>query len=338
MENFKDLIIVKNIKYPIIEFLFGDKVKEHPDLGDPLMNLKKRFYQITIYLSPGDCHRYYSPSKMTVSDRIYLPGFLEPVRPNYLQRHPKTLLTNERVTLVCEPESSGNKKNDNGVLYITYVGALNVGSICLTFDDFLKTNQKITMEELKDSGNFILKYADILIPGLSKIERKKYLFYKPNAPLLFQDIDKDTAEFDIRDMIDIDEDLLRKYNIDLNDKATVNKISLPLKVLKEKLLFESVLKEDEKLEYKFTNSFNSYDMKLYKKKKSLANPKELSIENFKLSNKGVHLNKKDEMGWFNFGSTIVMIFSVDADKNINFNFREGDAVRIGQSLYNFDLI
>jgi phosphatidylserine decarboxylase len=307
-----------------MEFLFGKFVQTYPHLIEPIYNENKKYYQITIYLSPGDCHRYYSPSNMHISNRIYLPGFLEPVRPKYLQKHPKALLTNERVTLNCSKEDS------NDALFITYVGALNVGSITLCFDDFLRTNKVLTKEEKENPGFFVLKYSEIVSPGAKKLERKPLIFYKPKAPLFYQELEKDTEEFDIRDMLDVDVDIVKKYKIDLGN------VKIPLHKLREKLIYESLFRDRENLTYNYCNSFQSVDLNIYKMKKKLSNPKELSLENYKISEKGIHLEKGEEMGWFNFGSTIVLVFSVDKEKNIKFKYNSGDVVKIGQSLYEFD--
>jgi len=110
------------------------------------------------------------------------------------------LLTNERVTL------RSNFDNDN-LLFITYVGAINVGSISLVFDDVLKTGKR-----------------------------------------------------------------LKSKNIE--------------------------------------NLINHYK-----------NP--------------VKLERGEEMGWFNFGSTIVLIFTCDEASNISFQFKEGEKVKIGQKLFDF---
>lgn len=318
------MIVVKYVKYSLTDFLFGSFVKNFPQLMNNIYDEKKKFYQITIYLSPGDCHRYYSPSDIHINHRIYLPGFLEPVRPSYLQKHPKALLTNERVTLECE------KVNSNDSLYITYVGALNVGSISLSFDDFLNTNRKLTKEEKQNPGFHVLQYSEILSPGAKKIERKPLVYYKPKAPLFYQELEKDTEEFDLRDMIDVDADVVKKYKIELDE------VKIPFHKLREKLIYEAMFKEKESLECNYENSFKSVDLNLYKMKKKLNNPKELSIEKYKVSEKGIYMEKKDEMGWFNFGSTIVLVFSVDKEKNIKFNFKNGDVVKIGQSLYDVE--
>lgn len=261
---------------------------------------------------------------MHISNRIYLPGFLEPVKPSYIQKHPKVFLTNERVTLNCAKEGS------NDSLFITYVGALNVGSISLSFDDFLKTNQKLTKEEKENPGYFVLNYSEILSPGTKKLERKPLLYYKPKAPLFYQELEKDTEEFDIRDMLDVDVDIVNKYKIDLGD------VKIPFHKLREKLIYEALFKDREDLNYNYGNSFKSVDLNVYKMKKKFSNPKELNLENYQMSEKGIHLEKGEEMGWFNFGSTIVLVFSVDKDKNIKFKYNSGDVVKIGQSLYDIE--
>lgn len=176
---------------------------------------------MTIYLSPGDCHRYYSPANISISDRIYIPGFLAPVKPSYVLKHPKTFSLNERVTLRCKYKNevkvketknkanyNRNPKEKDDVLFITLVGALNVGSINLSFDENLITNEKNYIENIEDESQFIVKYKD-----------------------------------------------------------------------------------------------------------------------------GVEVNKKDELGWFNFGSTIVLVFSEDKDKEIVPRFKEGEKIKIGETLF-----
>lgn len=303
--------------------------KLNPKYSELILDKNKKFYQITIYLSPGDCHRYYSPNNLNIYSRIYLPGFLEPVKPSYLDKHPQVLLKNERVTLICNSEDSKNNNSTPSLnpLFITFVGALNVGSINLSFDDFLKTNQKLTKKDLNDYGTYHLIYSDILSGGSQKITSSIYKYYKPSQPLLFQDIDSELEEYDLRDILDTDFDIVKKYSIDLND------IKIPFYKYKERALYNILMHQKEDLNYSLYNSFLSIDMNVYKMKKSMELPKELKIENYKVSNKGVHLEKREEMGWFNFGSTIVLVFGIDKQKEIKFNFNSGDKVKIGQSLF-----
>jgi phosphatidylserine decarboxylase len=195
----KDLILVKGQSYDLTEFLFGTNSQKNVECLFFDNSNNKKIYQITIYLSPSDCHRVYSPNYVNVSERIYVPGYLESVSPNYLKKNKYVLSTNERVSLNCMVKES------NDILFMTMVGAINIGSICINFDPKLKTRL----------GNKI---------GECQIHK-----FPSDCPLSF--------------------------------------------------------------------------------------------------------NKKEEVGWFNFGSTVVLIFSVDGEKIVNFRYKEDECVKIGQSLF-----
>ncbi len=49
---------------------------------------------------------------------------------------------------------------------------------------------------------------------------------------------------------------------------------------------------------------------------------------------GVLLKRGDNFGDFNFGSTVVLVF--EAPDNLEFNFKSGDPIRLGQSLCFFN--
>ena len=87
---------------------------------------------IVLYLSPGDYHRFHSPAVMSVNNRRHVPGYLCPVRPSYLEKNKDGLKDNERATLFGQW--------GQGFFAMTMVGALNVGSIVLNFDQELHTN------------------------------------------------------------------------------------------------------------------------------------------------------------------------------------------------------
>jgi phosphatidylserine decarboxylase precursor len=137
VKDINHLFIVKKINYLMSDFLYGsdDFVLEMNNIVK-----KKHVYQMTIYLSPGDCHRYFSPGEIYVEKRVYIPGFLEPVMPSYITKHPNVFQTNERVTLQCK-----FAHHPNSLLYISFVGALNVGSISLNFDQLFQTNGKLVI-------------------------------------------------------------------------------------------------------------------------------------------------------------------------------------------------
>ena len=138
---------------------------------------------------------------------------------------------NERVTLVCKYLNNLARKDD--VLFMTFVGALNVGSIKLGFDQDLKTNE-----------NFVLP---------DKSQNEEY--------------------FSV--------DYTRNENSNGNNKD---------------------------------------------------NNQDKDKDGYIFGEQGFSFRKKDELGWFNFGSTIVLVFSCDKDKEIISKYKEGEQVKIGQSL------
>ncbi len=92
----------------------------------------KLFYMV-IYLAPSDYHRFHSPAICDAEYRRHIAGYLDPVKPAYVIRHKDVFKNNERVNLF------GNWSQ--GFFFQSFVGALNVGSIKLTFDPQCNTNQ-----------------------------------------------------------------------------------------------------------------------------------------------------------------------------------------------------
>lgn len=279
IKNFDEIIFIKQTKVSLKKFLFGNLFRNHKNWLRDLLNVNKRFFQITIYLSPGDCHRFYSPANINVIERIYIPGFLEPVRPSYVLRHPKLFAMNERVTLRC---NYSNSKLIDDSFYITYVGALNVGSISLPFDDFLKTNSSEVVSEFNRGENFIINYSDFL---------KKY-------KLLKKKLHKDASDAD---------NFKNEPFEEINKSNKIDKI--------QNFNMKSVLKSEKE-----SNNISQL-------------PTNLKLENFRISEKGLTFNKKDEMGWFNFGSTIVLVFSAEKEKEVTSKVLEGQKILIGESLF-----
>ena len=88
---------------------------------------------MVIYLAPSDYHRFHSPAIVHADFRRHIVGYLDPVKPAYVNKHKDVFKNNERVNLF----GSWNF----GFFLTSFVGALNVGSIKLNFDPKLKTNQ-----------------------------------------------------------------------------------------------------------------------------------------------------------------------------------------------------
>lgn len=99
---------------------------------DPSKNIQ--LYFAVVYLSPGDYHHYHSPVDWVCKLRRHFPGDLYSVAPYFQKNMPNLFVLNERVALL------GYWKY--GFFSMTPVGATNVGSIRLNFDEQLVTNVK----------------------------------------------------------------------------------------------------------------------------------------------------------------------------------------------------
>ncbi|XP_044300353.1 phosphatidylserine decarboxylase proenzyme, mitochondrial isoform X3 [Varanus komodoensis] len=89
-------------------------------------------YHCVIYLAPGDYHCFHSPTDWKVSHRRHFPGSLMSVNPGVARWIKELFCHNERVVL------TGCWKH--GFFSLTAVGAQNVGSIRIYFDQDLHTN------------------------------------------------------------------------------------------------------------------------------------------------------------------------------------------------------
>lgn len=118
---------VKGVTYSAKKFLFGDTTNAYPPLKP-----NHKLMTCTIYLSPGDYHRYHSPADWTVSKRLHYPGELWSVAPSVVRIIDGLFNYNERAVL------TGNWHY--GFFSFTAIGAYNVGSILFNFDKDLKTN------------------------------------------------------------------------------------------------------------------------------------------------------------------------------------------------------
>ena len=141
---------VKGADYPLEEFLLGfSSGKQDSELDrlykcassrlldEAVSDAEKRGNQIcycVIYLAPQDYHRFHSPAHFSVYYSRHIAGYLEPVKPSYLERHRHVLKSNERVNLL------GQWKH--GLFAYSAIGALNVGSIVMNFDQQIKSNQQ----------------------------------------------------------------------------------------------------------------------------------------------------------------------------------------------------
>ena len=132
-----EVMIVKGIEYKLGELLTG--LDTYQIKGEVLKSMKRnpenRIYQIILYLAPGDYHRFHSPADCTFKTRNHVVGELVPVKETYVKTHSGVYEKNERVSIFGDWIK--------GMMCMVFVGALNVGTIDLVFDDSLKTNKKL---------------------------------------------------------------------------------------------------------------------------------------------------------------------------------------------------
>ena len=148
---------VKGHDYRLDEFLFGFKTDKDERLADQRVTMTERIIDsvgtrnnklvyLVIYLAPSDYHRYHSPAHFTANYRRHVVGYLEPVRPSYLEKHRDVLTQNERVNLLGDWE--------HGFFAMSFIGALNVGSINLHFDEEIATNKYAPEYPYIDDKNY----------------------------------------------------------------------------------------------------------------------------------------------------------------------------------------
>ncbi|CAG8483226.1 9479_t:CDS:2 [Acaulospora colombiana] len=119
----KEQIVAKSVSKNSIDSTHGHQVSE----GNAL-------FFCVIYLAPGDYHRFHSPTNWVVESRRHFAGELFSVSPYMLKLMPDLFVLNERVALL------GRWRH--GFFAMVPVGATNVDSIRINFDETLRTNQK----------------------------------------------------------------------------------------------------------------------------------------------------------------------------------------------------
>lgn len=109
-----------------------------------------------IYLSPRDYHHYHAPCDLSVLQALYIPADLYSVAKKLLLKIPNLYAKNERVILKCKMPSGG-------ILWMVFVGALNVGKMRFDFDARIQTNACASRAEvLYEYKNLNFKKGDHL--------------------------------------------------------------------------------------------------------------------------------------------------------------------------------
>ena len=111
---------------------------------------------VNIYLSPRDYHHYHAPCDLSVLQALYIPADLYSVAKKFLLKIPNLYAKNERVILKCKMPSGG-------ILWMVFVGALNVGKMRFDFDTRIQTNACASREgALYEYENLSFKKGDHL--------------------------------------------------------------------------------------------------------------------------------------------------------------------------------
>lgn len=116
------LIQAKGHTYNLADFTRDKKCDEKWGQG----------FFLTYYLCPTDYHRVHSPVDGFITDVRHMTGDLWPVNEWSTTNIPHLFSINERMLVEIE--------TDLGPVAVVFVGATNVGSICLSFDPDFKGN------------------------------------------------------------------------------------------------------------------------------------------------------------------------------------------------------
>ncbi|XP_069023940.1 phosphatidylserine decarboxylase proenzyme, mitochondrial isoform X2 [Embiotoca jacksoni] len=128
---------VKGVTYSLESFL-GPHLRQGNGLSPSsfrdllLSSPDSDLFHVVIYLAPGDYHCFHSPTDWKVELRRHFPGSLMSVNPGVAHWVKELFCLNERVALTGQWQ--------HGFFSLTAVGATNVGSIRVYFDQELKTN------------------------------------------------------------------------------------------------------------------------------------------------------------------------------------------------------
>lgn len=112
---------IKGMSY-CVETLLGQK-------------LDRELHYMNFYLSPRDYHRYHAPCDMEIHEVRYFGGELLAVNMPSLEKNEELFIRNERVVVVA-------KSAQDKWIYFVAIGALNVGSIIMHFENRIKSNAK----------------------------------------------------------------------------------------------------------------------------------------------------------------------------------------------------
>uniref|UniRef100_A0A3Q0SCX6 Phosphatidylserine decarboxylase proenzyme, mitochondrial n=1 Tax=Amphilophus citrinellus TaxID=61819 RepID=A0A3Q0SCX6_AMPCI len=127
---------VKGVTYSLENFLGPQNRRDSSSSSSfrdlLLLSPDSDLFHVVVYLAPGDYHCFHSPTDWKVDLRRHFPGSLMSVNPGVARWIKELFCLNERVVLTGQWQ--------HGFFSLTAVGATNVGSIRIYFDQELQTN------------------------------------------------------------------------------------------------------------------------------------------------------------------------------------------------------
>lgn len=275
------MVVVKGTPYKLDEFLFGTNESNREYFTYISEKIKKRGNElkfILFYLSPGDYHRFHSPAICSTNYRRHIVGNLHTVAPKAVAKYPETFVKNERVALFGEWV--------HGFFATSFIGATNVGSIVLNFDKDLRTNRVgVKKAEVFDKNYLDTTEFEGVFRSNLVIKKKSYKTMEEEK----YDITSDIGIFDIKDMTSTD-----------SGEADLTYREQSEHEFKFRLENQFSSDEEEK-----TNGFK-YDEYQEELNEKLINP-DSTVQKYSITNKGIAFEKGEEVGYFNLGSSIMLI-------------------------------
>ena len=134
----------KGKNYSVRDLLVDDKWNEKFEGGT----------FITYYLCPTDYHRVHSPVRGVIQRLTYVPGDLWPVHEAAVNEMDGLYLVNERAAVEIATEL--------GMVAVVFVGATNVGSIHLAFDQSVAGNHGLPFQQKVYGGGKQIEKGDEL--------------------------------------------------------------------------------------------------------------------------------------------------------------------------------
>lgn len=132
-----------------------EKIPMNSQITSMLEKVKSRgneMYYMVIYLSPADYHRFHSPAVHSGDFRRHIVGYLSPVKPSHVNKYKDVFKNNERVNIFG--------RWNQGFYFESAVGATNVGSIKLDFDEQVITNRTVPFYPYYEDKNYASSVGD----------------------------------------------------------------------------------------------------------------------------------------------------------------------------------